>query len=128
GDGKRPPKLTNNPVCAIILRGIGMTDEKMTGTVETIEAEAERVIEVARAKAREILLKSREEASQILSSRGDMSEIQEECGTIKQRARAEAATRAREYDQEASKIRANATTRIDGIVKEIASIVAGEKA
>ncbi|MCL0058472.1 hypothetical protein M1O47_02130 [Dehalococcoidia bacterium] len=105
-----------------------MTDEKMTGTVETIEAEAERVLAAARDKAREVLLKSREEASQILSSRGDMSEIQEECETIKQRARTEAATRAREYDQEASKIRANATTRIDGIVKEIASIVAGEKA
>ncbi|MCL0034664.1 hypothetical protein M1N21_01925 [Dehalococcoidia bacterium] len=105
-----------------------MTDEKMTGTVETIEAEAERVIEVARAKAREILLKSREEGTQILSSKGDMSEIQEECESIKQRARAEAERRAREYDEEASKIRANATTRIDGIVKEIASIVAGEKA
>ncbi|MCL0097002.1 hypothetical protein M1O19_00470 [Dehalococcoidia bacterium] len=105
-----------------------MTDEKITGTVETIEAEAERVLAAARGKAREVLLKSREEASQILSSRGDMSQIQEECETIKQRARAEAATRAREYDQEASKIRANATTRIDGIVKEIASIVAGEKA
>ncbi|MCL0079262.1 hypothetical protein M1O56_06385 [Dehalococcoidia bacterium] len=105
-----------------------MTDEKMTGTVETIEAEAERVLAAARGKAREVLLKSREEASQILSSRGDMSQIQEECETIKQRARAEAERRAREYDEEASKIRANATTRIEGIVKEVASIVAGEKA
>ena len=120
--------MTNNPVCAIIPRGIGMTDEKMTGTVETIEAEAERVLAAARDKAREILLKSREEASKILLSRGDMSRVQEESEAIKQRARAEAERRAREYDEEASKIRANATTRIDGIVKEIASIVAGEKA
>ncbi|HAZ31323.1 MAG TPA: hypothetical protein DCY61_01275 [Dehalococcoidia bacterium] len=105
-----------------------MADEKMTGAVETIEAEAERVLAASRDKAREVLLKSREEALQILSSRGDMSRIQEECEAIKQRARAEAATRAREYDQEASRIRVNAITRIDGIVKEIVSIVAGERA
>ncbi|MBT9143459.1 MAG: hypothetical protein DDT29_01864 [Dehalococcoidia bacterium] len=86
------------------------------------------MLDAARAKAREVLLKSREEAAQILSSKGDMGAIREECESIKQRARAEAATRAREYDQEASRIRADSTTRIDGIVKEIASIVAGEKA
>jgi len=105
-----------------------MADEKMTGAVETIEAEAERVLAASRDKAREVLLKSREEALQILSSRGDMSHIEEECEAIKQRARAEAATRAREYDEEASRIRVNAITRIDGIVKEIVSIVAGERA
>ena len=86
------------------------------------------MLAASREKAREILLKSREEASQILSSKGDMSQIQKECEIIKQRARAEAERKAREYDQEASRIRANAATRIDRIVKEIASIVAGEKA
>lgn len=105
-----------------------MTDKKMTGAVETIEAEAERVLAASRDKAREILLKSREEASQILSSKGDMSRVQEECETIRQRAKTEAAAKAREYDQEASRIRAGSTTRIDGVVKEIASIVTGEKA
>jgi cell division septum initiation protein DivIVA len=105
-----------------------MADKNMTGAVETIEAEAERVLASAREKAREVLLKSREEASKILSSKGDMSQIQKECEAIKQRASAEAERKAREYDQEASRIRANAATRIDRIVKEIASIVAGEKA
>jgi cell division septum initiation protein DivIVA len=105
-----------------------MADEKVTGAVEIIEAEAERMLAASRDKAREILLKSREEASQILSSKGDLSHVLAECETIKQRARAEAATRAREYDEEASRIRAKAATRIDGIVQEIASIVAGEKA
>ncbi len=120
--------MTNSPVCVIIFRGVSMADEKMTGAVEAIEAEAERVLAASRDKAREILLKSREEASQILSSNGDMSHIQKECETIKQRARAEAANRAMEYDQQAARIRANAATKIDGIVKEIAGIVAGEKA
>ncbi|MBT9159591.1 MAG: hypothetical protein DDT27_01563 [Dehalococcoidia bacterium] len=105
-----------------------MADEKITGAVETIEAEAERVLDAARAKAREVLLQSRQEASQILSSKDDMGDIREECENIKQRARAEAERRAREYNEEASRIRADATARIEGIVKEIASIVVGEKA
>jgi len=105
-----------------------MADVKVTGAVETIEAEAEKLLAAARDKAREVLLKSREEAAQILSSKGDMSQVQKECEAIKQRARAEAEGRAREYGKEASRIRANATARIERIVKEIASIVAGEKA
>ena len=52
-----------------------MSTEKMTSNVETIEAEAEKILEEARSKANEILLKANEEASKILSSSLPVDEV-----------------------------------------------------
>ena len=52
-----------------------MSTEEMTSNVETIEVEAERILEEARSKANEILLKANEEASKMLSSELPMDEV-----------------------------------------------------
>ena len=56
-----------------------MPIRKISKSVEDIESEAERILEEARTRANEILLKTKEEAKEILSSQLPMDEVKTEC-------------------------------------------------
>ena len=104
-----------------------MSAKEVSKRVAEIEAQAATVLDEARAKAKAILLQTREEATQIIDSVGNLSDTEAECESIKQKAIAEAKSKSKHSEEEASKIKISANAKIDGIVKSITSIIAGEK-
>jgi len=102
-----------------------MSTEEVSRSVETIEAEAEKILEAARTRASEILLRAKEEAGKILSSELPMDEVKTECENIIHRARVEAGKKVQDSVEKASAIRADVDKKIEGIVKRLAGIVIG---
>ncbi|MFC1981950.1 hypothetical protein ACFLUN_00525 [Chloroflexota bacterium] len=101
--------------------------EKITSDIETIEAEAEKITNSAKSRADEILLKAKEEASQILSRDLPMEEIKTECQEIVRRAKEEAERKTEDSTKKASLIRTNADSKIVIIAERMASIITGAK-
>ncbi|MFC1919026.1 hypothetical protein ACFLWW_03545 [Chloroflexota bacterium] len=101
--------------------------EKITSDIETIEAEAEKITNSAKSRADEILLKAKEEASQILSRDLPMEEIKTECQEIVRRAKEEAERKTEDSTKKASLIRTNADSKIVKIAERMASIITGAK-
>ena len=95
--------------------------------IETIEAEAEKILESARSRANEILLKGKEEASRILSSDLPMGEVEAECQEIVHKATEEAQTTAEDSKKQAAQIRRDAENRVVKIAERMASIVTGAR-
>ena len=104
-----------------------MSAEEMTSSVETIEVEAERILEEARNRVSEILLKANEEASEILSSKLPMDEVKAECQKIMHRAREEADKKIEEAKKKASEIKAEVGNKVDKITEHIVSNITGAK-
>ena len=102
-----------------------MSAEEMTSSVETIEVEAERILEEARSKANEILLRANEEASKILSSKLPMDEIKAECERIIHKARGEADKKVEEAKKKASEIKTEVGNKVDKITERIVSNITG---
>ena len=102
-----------------------MSTEEMTSSVETIEAEAERVLEAARGKANQILLRANEEASKILSSKLPMDEVQAECERIIDKAREEADKKVEDSRKKASEIKTEVASRADKITRRIVRNITG---
>jgi len=102
-----------------------MSAEEMTSNVETIEVEAERILEEARSKANEILLRANEEASKILSSKLPMNEIKAECERIIHEARGEADKKVEEAKKKASETKTEVGSKIDKITERIVSNITG---
>jgi len=102
-----------------------MSAEEMTSSVETIEVEAERMLEEARSKANEILLKANEEAGKILSSQLPMNEVKAECERIIHKARGEADKKVEDSRKKASEIRATVGNKVDTITEHIVSNITG---
>ena len=102
-----------------------MSTEEMTSNVETIEVEAERILEEARSKANEILLKANEEASKILSSKLPMDEVKAECERIIHKAREEADKKVENSREKASEIKTEVGNKADKITKRIVSNITG---
>lgn len=102
-----------------------MSTEEMTSSVETIEVEAERILEEARNRASEILLKANEEANKILSSEPPMNEVKAECERIIHKAREEADKKVEDFRKKASEIRATAGKKVDKITERIVSNITG---
>ena len=102
-----------------------MSAEEMTSSVETIEVEAERILEEARNRASEILLKANEEANKILSSDLPMDEVKAECQKIIHKAREEAGKRAEDSKNKASGIKTEIGKKVDTITKHIVSNITG---
>lgn len=102
-----------------------MSAEEMTSSVETIEVEAERILEEARSKASEILLKANEEANRILSSKLPMDEVKAECERIIHKAREEADKKVEEAKKKASEIKAEVGNKVDKITERIVSNITG---
>ena len=101
-----------------------MLVEEITSSVGTIETEAEKILEDARARASEILLNAREESGKILSAELPMDETQAECEQIIHQAREEAQKEIEGSKGRTAKIRSEVGDRLEGIVERIVSIVA----
>ena len=102
-----------------------MSAEKMTSSVETIEIEAERILEGARGKANEILLKANEEVNRILSSELAMDEVRIEAQEIIRKAREEADKSVIEAKKKASEIGAIIGSKVDKITGRVVRDVSG---
>ncbi len=102
-----------------------MSAEEMTSSVETIEVEAEKILEEARSKANGILLKANEEANKILSSELPMDEVDAECQRIIHKAREEADKKIEDSRKKAAEIRTEIGNKVDKITKRIVSNITG---
>ena len=101
--------------------------EEVTSSVETIEGEAEKILESARSRANEILLKAKDEAKKISSSELPMDEVKKECESIVRKAREEANKKTEASLLESSEVRARADEKVGGVVKRMVNIVIGAK-
>lgn len=99
--------------------------EKVTSGIETIEVEAEKLLESARSKANEILLKANEESQQILSSELSVDEVKAECQEIVRKAREEADSKVEDSRQKAQEIKLEANKKVEGIVQRMLNIITG---
>ncbi len=101
--------------------------EEVASSVEAIEVEAEKVLESARSRANQILLKAKEEANKISSSDLPMDEVKTECERIIRKAREEANKKTEASLLESSEVRARADEKVGEIVQRIVDIVTGAK-
>jgi vacuolar-type H+-ATPase subunit H len=101
--------------------------EEVSSNVETIEVEAEKILESARGRANEILHKAREEARKISSSELPMDEVKKECESIIHEAAETANKKIEASLLESSEVRARADEKVGEIVKRIVNIVTGVK-
>jgi len=104
-----------------------MSAEEMTSSVGTIEVEAERILEEARNRANEILVKANEEVSKILFSELPMAEVKAECQKIIHKAREEADKKVEDSRQKASEIKAEVGNKMDKITERIVNNITGAK-
>lgn len=102
-----------------------MSAEEMTSSVETIELEAERILEEARSSANEILLKANEEVNKILSSELPVNEVKAEYQRIIDRARGEADKNVKDSRQKATGIKAAIGNKVDKITERIVNNITG---
>jgi vacuolar-type H+-ATPase subunit H len=105
-----------------------MSMNDITSSVEATEVEAEKILEEAKTRANEILLKSREEARKIVSSDFPMDEVKTECDGIIHKASMEAEEKIADSVRKASEISTNADKKVAEIVDLIVSIITGAKA
>ena len=101
--------------------------EDVTSGVEAIEVEAEKVLEEARNKADEILIKAKGEARKILSAELPLGKVQAECESIVLKARQEADKEVEDSKRRAAEIRTAAGKKVKEIVGSIVTIIAGVK-
>lgn len=101
-----------------------MTNE-ITNSVEAIEAEAQKILEEARNRAREILLEGKQEAKRIFSSQLPLDDVKSKCVRILNEAKAEADRKIEDSEKRAAEIRISADKKAEEITELMASIVTG---
>ena len=101
--------------------------EEISSSVKTIEAEAERILELAKKRANEILLKAKEESHQILSSELPMEEVNAECRKIIDKAREEADRKIGDSRRKTMEIKTKADNKVEEIAQRMVSIITGAK-
>jgi len=99
----------------------------ITGSVEMMEAEAARVMEEARARAAEILAKSRDEARKMASEQLPLDDVKAECARIVQEATKQTAADMKQAEAHAAEIKAKSAGKADEYVKSMVRVVLGEK-
>ena len=99
--------------------------KEITSSVEALEVEAEKILETAKTRASEILLKAREEAKKMLSSQLPLDEIKTECDKIVSKARAEADKKIKDSEEKAAEIGINADKKVKRITELVVNIVTG---
>ena len=102
-----------------------MSAEEITGSVETIEVEAEKILDEARIRANEIILKAKEEAARILASRVPLDDVKKECEQILNEAREKANKEVEESKKRASEIESSAGKKVGKITERIVNIITG---
>lgn len=98
---------------------------EVTSGIKAIEAEAEKILESARKRGNEILLKATEEASRIISTDLTMGEVKAECEEIVRKAKEEADRKVEDSRKKASKIKADAENKVNGIADRMVNIITG---
>lgn len=101
--------------------------EDVAGSVEAIEAEAEKLLEQARNEANEILVKAKEEARKIVSAELPVVDVRTECENIVLKAREEADKKAEASRIHAAEIRTNAGKKVGETVSRVVAIITGAK-
>ena len=102
-----------------------MSAKEITSSVETIESEAEKILEGARKRSSEIVLKAKEEASRILSAEVSLDEIKKERKQIIDGAEKKAKREIEDAEKKAAEIRQSAGKKTGKVVERIVSIVVG---
>jgi cell division septum initiation protein DivIVA len=102
-----------------------MSAEKTAINVEAIEAEAEKTLQAARARANEILLKANEEASGILNSGAALEQVKKDCENMIKNARKESDARIEEARIKAVAIKDEMSKKGKGLVSKMVNDVAG---
>lgn len=102
-----------------------MSLEKSAINVETIEAEAEKIIQMARSRASEILMKANEEANNILNSRTALEPVKVECENILQKAKKESEARVEEARIKATVIKGEMSKKGQGLVSRMVNEITG---
>jgi len=104
-----------------------MSAEKMTSRIENIEAEAEKILEAARKKSDQILVKANEEASRILAAGPAQDEVKAECQKLIQQAKDEAEQKVADARKKAASIKAQTGKKVDEITRRIVNNITGAK-
>ena len=99
--------------------------EEMTGSVEALEAKAEKILTDAKTRASDIVLEAKEEAKKMLSSQLPLDEVKAESQNIVSRAQAEADAKIKDAEKSAAEIKANADKRVKEITDSVVNIVKG---
>lgn len=102
-----------------------MPGEDITGSVEGIEAEAEKTLEDAHKQAAEIIREAKEEASKIADAEVSLDNIEEEREQILAEARERADKSLEEAKKQAAGIRDTAGRKKDKSIKRIVNIISG---
>ena len=102
-----------------------MSVEEIAGSVESIEAQAEQVLEDARSKASAIILKSKDDAEKILDANMSLDEVKKERERIIKQAEQKAEQELGEARKKASEIRNGVETQVGKVVDRIVSAVTG---
>jgi vacuolar-type H+-ATPase subunit H len=97
--------------------------ETMQTTIANIEKDAEKILEEARTRARQVLENAKSEAGKILSSDLPMEEVTKEQNKIINTAEEGAAKQMEGSKKKASQIKARAETKIDETVKYIVDYI-----
>ena len=104
-----------------------MSAREITSSVETIEGEAEKILEEARKRASEIALKAKEETSRILSAEVSLDEVKKERMQIIDEAEKKAKRETGDAKKKATEIRQSAGKKTGKVVERIVSIVIGNE-
>jgi cell division septum initiation protein DivIVA len=99
----------------------------ITGSVQAMEAEAARVIEEAKAKAGDILQKTRETTRKMSSEQLPLDDVKAEGAKIVKDARQNADAETKQAEKRATDIKASAAGKTDEYAKSMVRIVLGEK-
>ncbi len=102
-----------------------MATEEMTSSVETIEIEAEKMLEEARGRASEILRKANEEASKTLSAKMPLDKVKTECEQIINKATKEANQEIEESKRKAAEIGTTTNKKVEEIAQRIVGVITG---
>ncbi len=99
----------------------------ITGGVQAMEAEAARVLEEARAKAADTVVKAREEAKKMAAAELPLDDVKAEGAKLVKDAEKQAELELKKADERAGEIRSSAGRKADQYAKMLAGIVLGEK-
>ena len=99
--------------------------KELTSSVEAIEVTAEKILQEARGRANEILLKAKEEAKEVLAYKLPMDEVRTERDEIITKARVEAEAKIADSEKKASEIRANADKKVEEVTERVVRIITG---
>jgi vacuolar-type H+-ATPase subunit H len=100
--------------------------DHMAGAVRSMEDEAERLLEKARAAGEEILREARRKVEEIAAAELPMEEVSAECEARIEAAHERAREIVREAEREAQALREKAAKKTDDCVRQMVRIVSGE--